>query len=86
MARGAFDAIALFALPFLAYVAVLALQRRFPFLAAHWTGGRLALLTVAGLGLVLGGLLVFALVVPRHQGAYQPAHVEGGRLVPGRIE
>lgn len=86
MARTLLDGLLLFVLPFVVYVAVLLLQRRFPFLRPHWTGGRLAMLTVAGLGLVLLGMVVVGLVVPRHQGAYRPAHLEGGRLVPGEID
>ena len=76
MARGFADAIALFCLPFIIYGVGLLLRRRYPFLAANWSRGRLALLTVAGLCLVLLGLLVFGFAVPRHQGGYAPAHIE----------
>jgi hypothetical protein len=86
MARGAFDALLLFLLPFIAYVLMLLVGRRYPFLAAHWTSGKLALLTVAGLCVLLLCLLVFGLAAPRGQGAYSPAHVENGHLVPGRLE
>ncbi len=86
MARGLLDALLLFALPFIGYVLVLILQQRYPFLRLHWSQGRLALLTVAGLGLVLLGLVIFGLFVPRYQGAYRPAHLDGGRLVPGHID
>ena len=86
MARGLAEAIALFGLPFLLYAVVLALRHRYPFLAQHWPRGRLALLAVVGLGVLLFGALVFGLLAPRHQGAYVPAHIEGGRLVPGRIQ
>ena len=46
----------------------------------------LARLSVAGLALVLGGLLLNGFFADRHEGAYAPAHIENGRLVPGAIQ
>jgi hypothetical protein len=86
MARSILDSLLLFALPFVLYAAALLAQRRYPFLQLHWPRGRLALLTIAGLALVVLGLVFFGLLAPRRQGAYHPAHIEGGRLVPGEIE
>lgn len=85
MARGFADAIGLFLLPFAVYGLVVLLQSRFRLLAPQWSGGRLALLSLAGLALVLAGLLVLGAAAPRGRGAYVPAHVEDGRLVPGTI-
>lgn len=85
MGRALLDALGLFLLPFAAYAVLVVLQRRWGSFGAAWTGGRLAWLTAAGLVSVLIGLLVLGSLVPRHQGAYTPAHVEGGRLVPGDI-
>lgn len=86
MARGFADGLALFCLPFFLYALLLFVRPHLPVLAPGWTSGRLAILSVAGLGLVLVGMLVFGLVAPRHQGGYAPAHLEHGRLVPGQIE
>ena len=86
MLRGLADGLALFLLPFLLYALALLAQRRFGLFGPQWSRGRLVLLAVAGLGLVIAGLLVLGLLQPRGEGAYVPAHVEGGRLVPGRIQ
>ena len=86
MARTFFDAVALFLSPFVAYGILLVLRQRYPFVAESWSRGSLAGLTVAGLGLVVLGMVVTGLLASRHRGAYVPAHIEGGRLVPGHIE
>ncbi len=86
MLRGGADAILLFLLPFLAYGLLLILQRRTHVFGTQLAGGRLGLLALIGLGLVLLGLILVALFAPRRGGAYVPAHIDGGRLVPGRIQ
>lgn len=85
MARGFADALGLFLLPFVVYGIVVLLQSRFRLLAPQWSGGRLALLALAGLALVLAGLVFLGLAAPRRSGAYVPAHVENGQLVHGEI-
>ena len=86
MERGFLDAVALFALPFAAYAVSLALRRRYPFLLRNWTEGPLALLIAAGLASAIAGTLVIGFVGNRHRGAYVPAHIENGVLVPGRLQ
>ena len=86
MARDLLDALGLFATPFVVYALVLALRRQYPFVAASWSRGSLAALTVAGLALVVVGLVAVALSTDRYRGAYVPAHIESGRLVPGHME
>ena len=86
MARDLLDALGLFAAPFVAYALLLALRRRYPFVAESWARGRLAALTVAGLALVAVGMLARATFADRHQGAWSPARIENGRLVPGHME
>ena len=86
MGRTLLDAVALFLSPFLVYGLVLAARRRYPFLAESWTRGSLALLTVAGLAAVVLGLVLLGAMAGRHRGAYVPAHLENGVLVPGHIE
>lgn len=75
----------LFLTPFLAYVAFQLLQRRWPFVAELWHGRIVTWLTVAGLICAIAGMVTFAFT-GREQGAYVPAHVENGRLVPGTFK
>lgn len=86
MARNVLDAIGLFALPFVVYGLVLALRRNYPFVAASWSRGWLATLAICGLALVAIGMVVLAASADRHQGAWVPAHLDQGRLVPGHME
>lgn len=76
----------LFLLPFLAYVLLLLLQRRFPFTFAYWTRDAVSTLTLLGLAVAVLGMLAIGLWAPRHEGAYIPAHVENGRVVPGQLQ
>jgi hypothetical protein len=76
----------LFLLPFAAYILLLLAQRRFSFLRDAWSNGVLAWLLGSGLGLAIFGLLALGLLSERHKGAYTPAHIENGRLVPGHME
>lgn len=86
MARTLLEALGLFAAPFVLYVLLLVARRRYPTLAEHWSGGRVAGLAVAGLGLVAAGLLLLGALSERHQGAWTPAHLDGGRLIPGHMQ
>lgn len=86
MLRALVDAGGLFLLPFVAYGILLALRRRYPFVLAAWTEGPVAALVVAGLALAVAGTLLTGFFANRHRGAYVPAHLENGVLVPGRIE
>ena len=85
MARSFVDGIGLFLLPFVVYGFVVLLQSRFRLLAPQWSGGRLALLSLAGLALVLASLVMFGFAAPRRGGVYVPAHLENGRLVHGEL-
>ena len=74
----------LFSLPFIAYALfVLAYSARFEDGKA-WSGLHVSRLGLAGLALALAGLLLFGFGAERHRGAYVPAHVENGQLLPGR--
>jgi hypothetical protein len=74
----------LFLAPFAAYAAFHLLQRRWPFVADLWRG-RMSALTIIGLLLGIAGLVALAFT-GREQGAYVPAHVENGRIVPGQFK
>jgi Family of unknown function (DUF6111) len=86
MWRAILEPALLFASPFLAYAVYLALRRNYPLALEHWSKSAVSTLTLAGLVLALGGMLAFGIFAPRHEGAYIPAHIEGGKVVPGRIQ
>jgi len=76
----------LFLLPFIAYAGLLFLRRVAPFSSAYWTRGTVSVLTLAGLAAAIIFMLVYGFLAERHKGTYVPAHIEDGRLVPGRME
>lgn len=75
----------LFLIPFAAYVLFHLAQMRWPFVGELWHGRIVSLLTIAGLVVAIVGMVTLGLT-GLHQGAYVPAHVEGGKLKPGRFE
>lgn len=75
----------LFLAPFAAYALFHSLQRRWPFVRELWQGRVVSLLTIGGLVLAIGGILTLRLS-GYNQGEYVPAHVEDGKLLPGRFK
>ncbi len=75
----------LFLAPFAVYAIFHLAQRRWPFVAELWRGRVVSLLTIAGLVAAIVGVVLLG-VSERNQGAYVPAHVENGKLQPGRFE
>jgi len=86
MWRVALEPALLFLSPFVAYVAVLVLRRNTPFAGASWSRGTVSTLTLVGLVAAVVGIVFFGINAERHSGAYVPAHIENGRLVPGKME
>ena len=86
MIRAVAEAIALFLVPFAAFAIYLALRRRNPAAMDSWTGSTAATLSVAGLALAVLGIFLFGVFEERPMGAYVPAHVDSGRLVPGHFD
>lgn len=76
----------LFLSPFIAYAGFLLLRRTAPFSSRHWTQGTLSLLTLGGLAAAIVFMVAYGVLAERHKGAYRPAHIENGRLVPGHME
>jgi amino acid transporter len=76
----------LFLAPFIVYVGILLLRRRAPFSRRHWARGTVSVLTLVGLAAAIVFMLAYGLLAERYKGAYVPAHIENGRLVPGRME
>lgn len=79
----------LFLLPFLAYAVWLTIARRRA--RGHenepgWHDAPLVWLTAAGLGLVLGGFVVAAMLDgTRRDCHYVPPRIENGQIIPGEV-
>jgi Family of unknown function (DUF6111) len=86
MLREFLEPAGLFLSPFLVFAFYLVLRLRYPLAVEHWSGARVSVLTLIGLAVAVFGMLVVGLTAPRGRGVYTPAHVEGGKLVPGRID
>ena len=86
MIRVVAESVLLFLIPFLCFGAYLLARRRDPVAVDAWTGGTVATLSLGGLALAAMGILLFGLLEERPTGAYLPAHLESGRLVPGHFE
>jgi hypothetical protein len=74
----------LFLLPFTAFALYLLARRRNPLLWASWNK-EVSWLVIAGLGCVILSVLATFFLSERKQGAFVPAHMENGRLVPGQF-
>ena len=84
--RIAFEGLLLFLAPFGLFAIYLLLRARYPLAVEHWTGVRVSWLTLGGVALALGGLLLLEVLAPRGKGVYIPAHMENGNLIPGRFQ
>lgn len=85
MWRAIVEPLLLFATPFVVYALFHLLQRRWPFVAELWSRGVVSTLAIAGLVVAIAGMVLLGLT-GLHQGAYVPAHVEDGKLKPGRFQ
>jgi hypothetical protein len=86
MGRSISELALLYLIPFAAYFVYLVLRRVYVLSLDHWTRRVMAVLSLTGLGLVLASLIATGLFADRHEGAYRPAHIENGKLVPGEIQ
>ena len=86
MWRAFAEPVAFFVAPFVLYVFYLLALRRHPLKPAHWPNRAVMALTIAGLVVAVGGVLFLGATADRQQGAYVPAHVENGRVVPGQFK
>ncbi len=87
MIRPVVTELALFLTPFVAYAVFLWATRAGVVHQPSWSPPILGWLTIAALVLMVGSFLVIAQFSgspPRS--TYEPAHLEDGRLVPGRMK
>ena len=84
MIRPIFTEIGLFLTPFVIYAAFLVATQSGLWQPSAWTVRRLAFLVIASLVLMLGSFLLLAQFSGAPPGStYVPAHIEGGKFVPG---
>ncbi len=86
MWRAIIQPLLLFATPFLLYALFHVAQKRWPFVTELWSRSVISNLTIAGLVTAIVGMLALGLLSSRNRGAYVPAHIENGRLTPGRFQ
>jgi hypothetical protein len=87
MARTVLIEALLFLSPFAIYAVVLYATSRDAREAEYWTTRILAALAAIGMVLMIIGLVFFAHFGGAPPGAeYEPAHMENGKLVPGRLK
>jgi hypothetical protein len=86
MWRVVLEPLVFFLAPFVVYGLFIGFRRRHPLALDHWSGGAVSTLTLIGLASALIGMLGLGLFAERHTGAYVPAHIEKGKLVPGRMQ
>ena len=75
-----------FTVPFAIYVLWLAVRLINPFAVERWTRRVVVPLALVGLIFAVGSLLIIGVMAPRYEGGYVPAHIENGRIVPGRMQ
>jgi len=85
MIRPVLTELALFLAPFAAYAVFLWFTQASMFERIHWHPKILASLAIVALVLMIGSFVVLAHFYGAPPGStYEPAHMEDGRLVPGR--
>ena len=84
MIRPVATEIGLFLAPFVLYAAFLLATRAGVLQPSAWTLRRLTVLIIASFVLMIGSLLLLAQFSGSPPGStYVPAHIEGGKFVPG---
>jgi Family of unknown function (DUF6111) len=84
MLRAIIEEALLFLIPFALFALYLVLRKRNPFHLSHWSDQAFWLVLT---GLIFAGaaLLYTGLTAERHKGAFDPTHIENGRVVPGQF-
>ncbi len=85
MTRAIFGEALLFFIPFALFAIYLLARRRNPLQWASWSDQSL-MLVIAGLVCVIVAFVVTGLMADRQTGAFEPTHMENGRVVPGRFK
>jgi hypothetical protein len=84
MIRAIFGEALLFFIPFAIFALYLILRRRNPLQWQAWSDSSLWL-AIAGLVCVIAAFVYTGLTSERRMGAFEPPHLEDGRVVPGQF-
>lgn len=85
MTRVIFGEALLFFVPFALFAAYLIVSRRNLLQWASWSD-QSVMLVIAGLVCVILAFVVTGMTADRPTGAFEPTHMENGRVVPGRFK
>jgi hypothetical protein len=86
MIRPVFTELVLFLAPFVVYAIFLVATRAQVFNRTSWPLKTLATLAIVALVLMLGSFIMLAHFSGAPPGStYEPAHIEDGKFVPGRV-
>lgn len=85
MTRVFVESLLLFLLPFLAFAIYLVAARKHALSPDHWSKPFLWLI-MAGLVMVAISFIASGIMRERQASGYVPAHIENGKLVPGKFE
>lgn len=86
MGRAFLEPLAFFLAPFILYALMLVARQRYPFVRAHWPRRHVSVLAVVGMAAAVASIFIFGGLAERHNGAYVPAHMENGKLIPGKLD
>ncbi len=86
MIRALAEPLVFFMIPFGLYAGFLLAQLINPFTIDQWTRRVVLPLALVGAMFAVGSLVIYGLTAGGHEGAYRPAHIENGQVVPGRIQ
>ncbi|MBN9061148.1 MAG: hypothetical protein BGP06_03255 [Rhizobiales bacterium 65-9] len=85
MSRVAFEVVIFFVVPFILFAGWLVARGRPVMSKESWEGAG-GWLTIAGLAIVVAAFIYVGATADRGSGTYEPAHLEDGRLAPGRLK
>ena len=86
MMRMVIDGLLIFLIPFAAWWAIQSWRLKDPKAAMQMERGPVAWLSIIGLILCIGVIVVAEMAEPAHTGGYQRAVLKDGRLIPGEAK
>ena len=84
MIRVILEEASIFLIPFVAFAIYLVLRQRNPMRWDAWSD-QAFWLVLGGFAFAIAGFVISGIVAPRDTRGFEPTHVEGGRVVPGRF-